>query len=89
MKSIDFKSLAVIEATVFICIGLFSLDFLPRNYGEFLGICSQTWPKDLKQYQICMEPYYRQTGLDKYAIGILVGALIVLPIFYIFKKKSK
>jgi len=89
MKCVDFKSLAVVEVTILISIGLFSLDFLSRNYNEFLRICSQTWPKDPKQYQICMEPYYRQIGLDKYAIGILVGVLVVLPIFYIFGMKSK
>jgi hypothetical protein len=87
MKSLDLKSIIIIEATILISIGLFLIDFLPRNHSEFLRICSQTWPNDAKQYQICMQPYFRETSLDKYAIGALVLALIFTPIF-IHKRKT-
>jgi hypothetical protein len=87
MKGLDFKSIIIIEATILISIGLFLIDFLPRNHSEFLRICSQTWPNDAKQYQICMQPYSRETNLDKYAIGTLVLALIFTPI-YIYKKRE-
>jgi hypothetical protein len=86
MKGIDLKSLAVTEIAILFSIGLFSLDFLPRNYKEFLGICSETWPKDPKQYQICMQPYFRETGLDKYALGVAIAAFLAVLIYF-FKKR--
>ena len=87
MKSLDLKSIIIVEATILISIGLFLIDFLPRNQSEFLRICSQTWPNDATQYQICMQPYFREINLDKYAIGTLVLALIFTPIF-IHKRKT-
>ena len=84
MKSFDFKSLAIIEIVILFAIGLFSLDLLPRNYSEFYGICAQTWPKDPKQYQICLEPYYREATTSKYAIGFSVALLILLPVVFVF-----
>jgi hypothetical protein len=83
-----FKSLFLVEALLLVMIGLFSLDFIPRNYNEYQRICLQTWSNDAKQLKICMEPYYKQTGLDKYAIGVMVGGLILVPVVYFFKRKQ-
>lgn len=88
MKGVDFKSLIILGVVILALIGFFSFDFLPRNYNEFQRICSQTWPNDTKQYHVCMEPYSRETNLDKYAIGVGVVTMIFAPIFYIFKKKK-
>jgi hypothetical protein len=88
MSKVSLKVFLIIEVLLLISIGLFSLDLLPRNYNEFQGICSRTWPKDEGQYHICMEPYFRQTNLDRYVIGVGVGALVLTPVFYIFKKKQ-
>jgi hypothetical protein len=85
MKGLDLKSIIIVEATILISIGLFSIDFLPRNRSEFLKICSSEWSNDAKQYQICMQPYFREINLGKYAIGTLVLALVVAPVF-IYKK---
>jgi hypothetical protein len=86
MKGLDLKSIILIEATILISIGLFSIDFLPRNHSEFLKICTSEWSNDATQYQICMQPYSREINLDKYTIGILALAFIATPI-YIYKKK--
>lgn len=80
-KSMKVKTVAVIEFFILVWIALFSFDLLPRNYNEFQGICSRTWTKDPKQYEICMQPYYRQTGLDKYMVGAGLAGLILVPVF--------
>jgi len=82
------KSVILIEILLIIMIGFFSLDFLPHNFREFNGICSETWPTDAKQLQICMQPYYRSIQLDKYAVGVAVIFLIVTPLFYFFKRSK-
>jgi hypothetical protein len=89
MKKIDFKSLVVFEIALLFSVGFFCLDLLPKNYAGFLGICAQTWPKDPKQYQICMEPYYRQVGLAKHIIPVFAVIFIIVPIvFFVSKKKG-
>ncbi len=88
MKDINPKQLALIEIVIALVIGLFAIDFTPRNYNEFQRICSQTWPTDQKQYQTCMKPYFDQTNLDKYAIGVGVAVLVLIPALYFFKKKK-
>lgn len=88
MIRFDIKTLVVTEILFLVMIGLLSMDFLPRNYNEFQGICSQTWPKDRKQYEICMQPYYRQTNIDKYARIAVAGALVLFPLFYFFQRKQ-
>jgi hypothetical protein len=77
----------IVEIAILILIGFFALDFLPRNYNEYQRICWQEWSTDTKQYQTCMDPYFAQTILDKYAIGAGVVAMILTPIFYINLKK--
>ncbi len=88
MKDFDSKSLAILEVVILVFIGFFSIDFLSRNYNEFQRICSQAWSNDAKQYQICMEPYFKQTNLDKYAIGVAIGTLVFVPILYFLKRKA-
>lgn len=89
MKKIDFKSLAILETAILASIGFFSLDFLPGNFSEFNRICSQTWSTDAKQFRICMEPYFRQTATDRYAIGVAVAALILVPLFFFLRPGRK
>ena len=87
MKKIDLKSLIIVEVVILFGIGLFSLDSRSKNYNEFNGICTQTWPKDAKQLQICLQPYYREVATDKYAIGVAIGLLIIAPVYYLATKK--
>lgn len=89
MKSEGLRNLAIFEMLVIIAIAFFSMDFLPRNYNTFLSICSQTWPKDPKQYEICLEPYYRQTNLDKKAIVAASVILFIAPAIYFWNRKKK
>ena len=80
--------LLIIELIILFAIGLFSLDFRPKNYNEFNGICTETWPKDPKQYQICLQPYYREINTDKYAIALAIGLLIITPVYYFVRRKQ-
>lgn len=83
----DFKTLAFIEVLLLVMIGFVSLDFLPRNFNEFKRICTNMWSLDPKQYEICMQPYFRETSLDKYLIGVAIIALIAVPILFKFLQK--
>lgn len=87
MNGVNLKSIVLIEFLILALIALFSIDLLPRNYDEFQGICIRTWEKDPKQFDICMEPYYRQTSLDKYIIGTGVVSLGIIPGYFLIKKK--
>lgn len=78
----------IFELCLFIAIAFFSYDFLPKNYNEYRKICTQEWSNDAKQYQICTQPYYKQTALDKNMIAILAAAILIAPVVYLRKRSS-
>lgn len=88
MKKFDFKKTGLILAAGLVVIAFFSLDFIPSNKKEFERICWNMWSTDTKQYDTCMSPYFRQTNLDKYAIG-LTAVATVASAFYFSGKKNK
>ena len=88
MKDFDLKSAVILKLLLISLIAIFAVDFLPRNYNEFQRICSQMWSKDATQYEICMEPYYREINLDKFAIGAGMVGLVLVPTFYILNRKK-
>ena len=86
MKNFDLKTFLIAEILLLIMVGFFSFDFIGKNFNEFNGICAQNWPKDQKQFEICMQPYYREIGIAKHARNITIGALVLLPMVYVFKR---
>ncbi len=88
MKNLDLKGVLILEVVILVVISLFTLDFLPRNYNEYQRVCSQRWATDAKQFETCMEPYYKQISTDKYSIGAAVVVFIALPVIYSSRNKK-